>query len=110
MLDEKACYLCSNLSQMCFIMLRAGLCAGQSRSSTPNAEALRVTFTGTKNPSPTPERQSHRKIIPPSTKLYTMQSDKYHSSAYHHTQTHSLDCQETHDLSLHIMRVHCSSV
>uniref|UniRef100_A0AAR2ITW4 non-specific serine/threonine protein kinase n=1 Tax=Pygocentrus nattereri TaxID=42514 RepID=A0AAR2ITW4_PYGNA len=61
-----------------------------------------VPFTGTKGPSPTPEKQPHTIIPPPpNSTLGTMQSDKYRSP----------DCQtEKIDSSLQRTRLHCSRV
>jgi len=56
------------------------------------AEALRVPFTGTKRPSPTPEKQPHTIMpLPPNFTLGTIQSGKYCSPGNHQTQTHPLD-------------------
>jgi len=76
------------------------------------AEALRVPFTGTKGPSPTPEKQPHTKIPPPPNfTLDTMQSGKYRSPGNSQTQTRPSDCQtEKRDSSLQRTRLHCSRV
>ncbi|XP_051526065.1 uncharacterized protein LOC127424703 [Myxocyprinus asiaticus] len=76
------------------------------------AEAFRVPFTGTKGPSPAPEKQPHT-IIPPPPNLTdgTMQSDKYRSPGNRQTQTRPSDCQmEKRDSSLQRTRLHCSRV
>uniref|UniRef100_A0AAR2JMT8 Ig-like domain-containing protein n=1 Tax=Pygocentrus nattereri TaxID=42514 RepID=A0AAR2JMT8_PYGNA len=141
----------SNSSQV----LRSGLCAGQSSSSTPNsvthvfvdfelctgvqsccnrkgpsptcshnvgsmklskiswsAEALRVSFTGTKGPTPTLEKQPHTIIPPPPNFTHgTMQSDKNRSPDNFQTQTRPSYCQmEKRDSSLQRTRLHCSRV
>ena len=58
------------------------------------AEAFRVPFTGTKGPSPAPEKQPHTIIPPPPNfTLGTMQSDKYRSPGNRQTQTRPSDCQ-----------------
>ena len=76
------------------------------------AEALRVPFTGTKGPSPTPEKQPHTIIPPPPNfTLGTMQSGKYRSPGNRQTQIRPLDCQtEKRDSSLQRTRLHCSRV
>ena len=76
------------------------------------AEAFRVPFTGTKGPSPAPEKQPHTIIPPPPNfTLGTMQSDKYRSPGNHQTQTHPSDCQmEKRNSSLQRMRLYCSRV
>ena len=76
------------------------------------AEAFRVPFTGTKGPSPAPEKQPHTIIPPPPNfTLGTMQSDKYRSPGNHQTQTCPSDCQmEKRDLSLQRTCLHCSRV
>ena len=76
------------------------------------AEAFRVPFTGTKGPSPAPEKQLHTIIPPPPNfTLGTMNSDKYRSPGNHQTQTHPSDCQmEKRDSSLQRTRLHCSRV
>lgn len=58
------------------------------------AEALRVLFTGTKELSPTPEKQPYTITPPPPTTLYsTMPSYNYCSLGYHQTQTGPADCK-----------------
>ena len=75
------------------------------------AEAFRVPFTGTKGPSPAPEKQPHTMIPPPNFTLGTMLSDKYRSPGNRQTQTHPSDCQkEKCNLSLHRRCLHCSRV
>ncbi|XP_051528965.1 uncharacterized protein LOC127426291 [Myxocyprinus asiaticus] len=76
------------------------------------AEAFRVPFTGTKGPSPAPEKQPHTIIpSPPNFTVGTMQSDKYRSPGNRQTQTRPSDCQmEKRELSLQRMRLHCSRV
>ncbi len=76
------------------------------------AEAFRVPFTGTKGPSPAPEKQPHTIIpSPPNFTVGTMQSDKYRSPGNHQTQTRPSDCQmEKRDSSLQRTRLHCSRV
>ena len=56
------------------------------------AEAFRVPSTGTKGPSPAPEKQPLIIIPPhPNITLGTMQSDKYRSLEKSQTQTHPSD-------------------
>ncbi|XP_051540168.1 uncharacterized protein LOC127432786 isoform X2 [Myxocyprinus asiaticus] len=101
------------------------------------AEAFRVPFTGTKGPSPAPEKQPYtiippppnftvgtmqpspapekqpHTIIPPPPNFTdgTMQSDKYRSPGNRQTQTRPSDCQmEKHDSSLQRTHLHCSRV
>ncbi|XP_058230352.1 uncharacterized protein LOC131343021 isoform X2 [Hemibagrus wyckioides] len=76
------------------------------------AEAFRVPFTGTKGPSPAPEKQPHTIIPPPPNfTLGTMQSDKNRSPGNRQTQTRPSDCQmEKRDSSLQRTRLHCSRV
>ena len=76
------------------------------------AEAFRVPFTGTKGPSPAPEKQPHTIIPPPPNfTLGTMQSDKYRSPGNPQSQTNPSDCQiEKRDSSLQRTRLHCSRV
>ena len=76
------------------------------------AEAFRVPFTGTKGPSPAPEKQPHTIIPPPPNfTLGTMQSDKFCSLGNLQTQTRSSDCQmEKCYSSLQRTRLHCSRV
>ncbi|CAI9619175.1 unnamed protein product, partial [Staurois parvus] len=73
---------------------------------------LRVPFTGTKGPSPTPEKQPHTIIPPPPNfTLGTMQSGKYHSPCNFQTQTRPLDWQtEKRDSSFQKTRIYCSRV
>jgi len=75
-------------------------------------EALRVPFTGTKGPSPTPEKQPHTIIPPPPNfTLGTMQSGKCRSPGNRQTQTRPSDCQtENRDSSLQRTHLHCSRV
>uniref|UniRef100_A0A3B3Q8E0 Zinc finger protein with KRAB and SCAN domains 7-like n=1 Tax=Paramormyrops kingsleyae TaxID=1676925 RepID=A0A3B3Q8E0_9TELE len=57
-----------------------------------NAAALRVPFTGTKGPSPTPEKQPHTIIPPPPNfTLGTVQSAKYRSPGNRQIQTRPSD-------------------
>lgn len=75
-------------------------------------EAFKVPFTGSKGPSPTPEKQPHT-IIPPSPNftLGTMQSEMYRSPGNLRTQTRPSDCQmEKRSSSLQRTRLHCSIV
>ncbi|MEQ2163030.1 hypothetical protein GOODEAATRI_026039 [Goodea atripinnis] len=52
------------------------------------AEAFRVYFTGTKEPSPVPVKQPHSiNPPPPNFTLGTVQSDKYHFPCNHQTKT-----------------------
>ena len=76
------------------------------------AEAFRVPFTGTKGPSPAPEKQPHTIIPPPPNfTLGSMQSDKYRSPGNHQTQTLPSDYQmEKCDSSLQRTFLHCSRV
>ena len=72
------------------------------------AEAFRVPFTGTKGPSPAPEKQPPP---PPNFTLVTMQSDKYRSPGNRQTQTRPSDCQmEKRDSSLQRTHLHCFRV
>ena len=75
-------------------------------------EAFRVPLTGTKGPSPAPEKRPHTIIPPPPNfTLGTMQSVKYRSPGNRQTQTCSSDCQmEKRDSSLQRTRLHCSRV
>ena len=58
------------------------------------AEAFRVPITGTKGPSPAPEKQPHTIIPPPSNfTLGILQSDKYRSPGNRKTQNCQSDCQ-----------------
>ncbi|CAI9572192.1 unnamed protein product, partial [Staurois parvus] len=76
----------------------------------------RIPFTGTKGPSPTPEKQPHTIIPPPpppppNFTLRTMQSGKYCSPGNHQTQTHPLDFQTRKCYwSLQRTHLHCSRV
>ena len=76
------------------------------------AEAFRVPLTGTKGPSPAPEKQPHTIIPPPPNfTLGTMQSNKYRSPGNRQTQTRASGCQmEKRDSSLQRRRLHCSRV
>ena len=77
------------------------------------AEEFRVPFTGTKGPSPAPEKQPHNTIIPPPLNFTfgTIQSDKYLSAGNCQTQTRPSDYQmEKHDSSLQWSRLHRSIV
>ena len=76
------------------------------------AEAFRVPLTGTKGPSPAPEKHPHTIIPPPPNfTLGTMQSHKYGSPGNLQTQTGPSDCQmEKRDWSLQRTRLHCSRV
>jgi len=76
------------------------------------SEALRIPFTGTKDPSPTPEKQPHTIIPPPPNfTLGTMQSGKYRYPGNCQTQTHPSDCQtEKRDSSLQRTHHHCTRV
>ena len=76
------------------------------------AEAFRVPLTGTKGPSPAPEKHPHTIIPPPPNfTLGTMQSHKYGSPGNLQTQTGPSDCQmEKRDWSLQRTRLQCSRV
>uniref|UniRef100_A0A667ZQH7 TSPO associated protein 1 n=1 Tax=Myripristis murdjan TaxID=586833 RepID=A0A667ZQH7_9TELE len=73
-------------------------------------EAFKVPFTGTKGPSPAPEKQPHTIIPPPPNfTVGTMQSEMYRSPGNLQTQTRPSDCQmEKRDSSLQRTRLHCS--
>ena len=74
-------------------------------------EAFRVSFTGTKGPSPAPEKQPHTIIPPPPNFILgTMQSDKYRSPGDSQTQTHPSDCQMEKPICHSRERLHCSRV
>ena len=68
-------------------------CSHKVGSMSWYAETFRVPFTGTKGPSPAPEKQPHTIIPPPPNfTLGTVQSDKYSSPGNRKTQTRPSDC------------------